>query len=126
MTSAIDRTNRAESARKKEQDPTQSESPKHGIYARWRERHQHPVSFALHAFAIPLMPLAGVLVVVQLIEGAWHLWWRPLVLLLFSYVVQWIGHLIEGNDMGEIIVIKKALGLPYIAVAPQYRDDKPA
>ncbi|MGB0714433.1 MAG: Mpo1-like protein [Phycisphaerae bacterium] len=92
-----------------------------GWYQNWRERHQHPVSFGLHLIAIPLMPLAGVLVVIQLMEGAWHLWWRPLALLIVSYVIQWIGHLIEGNDMGELILVKKALGKPYIAIAPRYQ-----
>ena len=76
----------------------------------------------LHMIAIPLMPLAGVLVVTQLIDSAWDLWWRPVLLLAFSYFIQWIGHVVEGNDMGEIILIKKMLGKPYIAVAPQYGD----
>ena len=33
--------------------------------------------------------------------------------------------LVEGNDVGEIIPIKKLLGLPYVAVAPKYAE-KPA
>lgn len=88
----------------------------------WRERHRHPASLALHAVAIPMLVLAGVLVVVQLIEGAWGLWWRPAGLVAASYVLQWIGHAIEGNDMGELIVIKKLMGKPYVAVAPLRRE----
>jgi uncharacterized membrane protein YGL010W len=88
-------------------------------WTNWRERHRNPVSLALHAVAIPLLVLAGVLVVVQLIDGAWHLWWRPVMLVVASYVLQWIGHAIEGNDMGEVILIKKLLGRPYVAVAPK-------
>jgi|CXWL01.1.fsa_nt_gi uncharacterized membrane protein YGL010W len=82
----------------------------------WRERHCHPVSLALHAVAIPMLVPAGVLVVVQLIDGAWNLWWRPVVLVALSYILQWIGHAVEGNDMGELILIKKLFGKPYVAV----------
>lgn len=87
----------------------------------WLERHQHPLSQVLHAVAIPMLPAAGVLAVVQLTEGAWSLWWRPVALLVVSYVLQWIGHRVEGNDMGEVILIKRALGKPYVAVSPRYR-----
>lgn len=84
----------------------------------WRDRHQHPFSIFLHALAIPLLPLAGLLAVVQLIDGAWGLWWRPVGLFLLSYLLQWFGHRIEGNDMGEVIPIKRLLGQPYIAIVP--------
>lgn len=87
----------------------------------WLDRHQHPVSLALHIIAIPMLPLAAYLVVIQLIEGAWSLWWRPVSLFVLSYALQWIGHRIEGNDMGELILFKKWLGKPYVAIAPHYR-----
>lgn len=91
------------------------------IWTNWRERHMHPVSFALHAVAIPMLVVAGVLVVLQLAEGAWALWWRPAVLVVASYLLQWIGHTVEGNDMGEVILIKKLLGRPYVAVVKKGR-----
>lgn len=87
----------------------------------WRMRHRHPVSLALHAIAIPMLVLAGVLVVAQLWDAAWSLWWRPAALVVGSYVLQAIGHAIEGNDMGEVILIKKLLGKPYVAFASQSR-----
>ncbi len=74
--------------------------------------------------AIPLLPLAGVLVVVQGVQARWDLWWRPVALVIGSYFLQWIGHRLEGNDMGEVILIKKLLGRPYVAVAPP-RDGTP-
>ena len=62
----------------------------------------------------------------QLADGRWDLWWRPVVLIAVSYVLQWLGHRIEGNDMGEVIVIKKLLGRPYVAVSRRYlRHDEP-
>ncbi|MCK4659077.1 MAG: DUF962 domain-containing protein [Phycisphaerae bacterium] len=88
---------------------------------KWLSRHQHPVSRVLHAIGIPMLPLAGVLVGMQLVHQRWDLWWRPVVLLLASYVLQWVGHRIEGNDMGEVIVFKRLLGKPYIAVSPRYQ-----
>ena len=66
-----------------------------------------------------MLVLAAVLGAVQLANGAWSLWWRPVGLLIISYALQWIGHRIEGNDMGELILIKKMLGRPYVTVAPK-------
>ena len=74
----------------------------------------------LHALGIPLIPVAGIVAVLQLLDGAWSLWWRPVALLAVSYGLQGIGHLIEGNDMGELILVKKLLGKPYMAVSPRY------
>jgi hypothetical protein len=86
----------------------------------WLDRHQHPASRALHAVGIPLLPLAGVLVVVQLLHDRWDLWWRPVGLLVASYLLQWIGHRLEGNDVGEVILIKRLLGKPCVAISPRY------
>jgi hypothetical protein len=83
----------------------------------WLERHRHPASLLLHLLAIPMLPAAAVLAIIQLADSAWSLWWRPVGLFLLSYLLQWIGHRIEGNDMGEIILVKKLLGKPYVAVA---------
>jgi hypothetical protein len=85
----------------------------------WFDRHQHPASLALHAIGIPLTIAAVVLAGVQLARWQWPLWWRPALLLAAGYLLQWIGHRIEGNDMGEIIIIKRWLGRPYLAIAPK-------
>ena len=91
----------------------------------WLERHQHPASLALLLIGIPLTVLCLPLTIVQLIDWRWDLWWRPAGLLAGGYLFQWIGHRIEGNDMGEVILVKKWLGRPYVAVAPrnQARSD---
>jgi hypothetical protein len=88
----------------------------------WLERHQHPASLVLHGIGIPMTIAAVVLAGVQLAGGRWDLWWRPAGLLAAGYLLQWIGHRIEGNDMGEAILVKRWLGRPYVAVAPR-RDD---
>lgn len=89
----------------------------------WLERHQSPVSFWLHLVGIPLAVLALPLAVYQVYHGMWSEWWRPLVLLTLGYLLQFIGHRHEGNDVGEVILIKKLLGLPYVAVSPRYRNE---
>lgn len=88
--------------------------------ARWLERHQHPVSFWLHMIGIPLTVAALVVALVQLKLDRWDLWWRPVVLLVVGYALQWLGHRFEGNDLGEMILIKRLLGRPYTAVSPRY------
>lgn len=86
----------------------------------WLDRHQNPVSFWLHMIGIPMTVACIPLALYQLAENRWDLWWRPVLLLFGGYALQWIGHVIEGNDMGEIIVVKKILGKPYVAVSPRY------
>lgn len=83
----------------------------------WRERHRHPASLVLHLLGIPLTLAAVALAAVQLVRDQWPLWWRPAALLAGGYLLQWVGHRIEGNDMGEAILIKRWLGRPYVAVA---------
>ena len=38
----------------------------------------------------------------------------------FTNLLQWIGHVHEGNDMGEVILLKRWAGRPYCAVSPRY------
>lgn len=86
----------------------------------WLDRHQNPTSFWLHMIGIPLTIAAVILAGIQLSQWRWDLWWRPTLLLVVGYLLQWVGHVIEGNDMGEVILIKKLLGRPYVAVSPRY------
>ena len=89
----------------------------------WLQRHRHPACRALHAVGIPLLVAALALAAVQLWQWRWDLWWRPAGLIVVSYLLQWWGHRIEGNDLGEVVLVKKLLGRPFVAVAPRYRDD---
>ncbi len=91
-----------------------------GWLSNWLARHQHPVSRALHYVGIPLAIAAVVLAGVQLALWRWDLWWRPALLLVVGYALQLVGHLVEGNDMGELIVVKRLLGRPYVAISPRY------
>ncbi len=73
---------------------------------------------------IPLVLLAVLLAGVQLYAGRWDLWWRPALLLGLGYALQYVGHRHEGNDLGEIILLKKVLGRPYVAVSPRYHKGR--
>lgn len=77
----------------------------------WLERHRNAFNFGIHLVGIPVA-LAGVPL---LFLEEW-LWGGAA--LASGYFLQWIGHRVEGNDVGEFIPIKKLLGLPYVAVAP--------
>jgi hypothetical protein len=79
----------------------------------WRLRHQHPLNFALHLVGIPLA-------LVGLILLAFLSWPYALAAFCGGYLLQWVGHRIEGNDVGELIPLKRCLGLPVVAIAPQY------
>ncbi len=92
---------------------------------RWLERHQHPASRIMHAVGIPMTLGAVVLAGVQLAGGRWDLWWRPVGLLGVGYLLQWVGHRIEGNDMGELSLVKKWRGRPYVAVSSRYAPPPP-
>ncbi len=86
----------------------------------WPPRHQHPLNRVLHAIGIPLTVLALPLIAWQLYQSDWPNWWRPVALIVVGYGLQYVGHKIEGNDMGELLGIKKRLGKPYVEIAPQY------
>ena len=90
-----------------------------GRYLGWRARHRLPFNFAMHLVGIPLA-LAGV--VLLLAVSPWY--WGALALFV-GYLLQGIGHRAEGNDVGELIPLKRLLGLPYVAVAPRWRDSPP-
>jgi hypothetical protein len=83
----------------------------------WLERHQHPFNRRIHFLGIP-MTFIGVLLVVFL---PWDDWYWGVGAFVLGYLLQWIGHLVEGNDMGEVVAIKRVFGLPFVAIAPQYQ-----
>ena len=80
----------------------------------WRERHMHPFNFAIHLVGIP-MTVVGVILLFTL---AWQEWYWGVGAFVLGYFLQLIGHLVEGNDLGEWAGIKRLLGMPYVAIAP--------
>jgi len=37
-----------------------------------------------------------------------------------GYLLQWVGHRWEGNDVGEWAAIKRLLGMPVVAISPRF------
>ena len=66
--------------------------------------------------------MAGIpMTVVAIVMACLQQWWWALGLFVGGYALQFIGHAIEGNDAGELILVKKMLGKPYVAVVPRQR-----
>jgi hypothetical protein len=63
-------------------------------------RHRHPANRALHVVGVPLAP---VLCLYLLLTGQ-----LPTAAAAFTvgYTLQWLGHRIEGNEVGEWILIR--------------------
>ncbi|MHB1426785.1 MAG: Mpo1-like protein, partial [Gemmataceae bacterium] len=84
----------------------------------WRERHRLPFNFYIHLIGIPLAVSGVVMLFFQP-------WYWGVAALVAGYLLQWIGHRVEGNDVGEWAAVKRLLGLPYVGIAPRWRPDDP-
>ena len=51
----------------------------------------------------------------------WDEWYWGASAFVVGYLLQWIGHLVEGNDLGEWAAIKRILGLPYVGISPRFQ-----
>lgn len=77
------------------------------------QRHQNRANQVLHLFGVPLTFVVSVICLTR----DKPLW--ALGCFVGGYVLQFIGHAIEGNDAGEVVLIKKMLGKPYQEFAPK-------
>ncbi len=84
----------------------------------WLERHRHPFNFWIHLLGIPLA-LAGIVLFFTL---PWLKWPWAAAALVGGYLLQYLGHRVEGNDMGEWAGIKRLLGLPYVGISPRWQQ----
>ncbi|MSR30937.1 MAG: DUF962 domain-containing protein [Gemmataceae bacterium] len=84
----------------------------------WKLRHQLPFNFAIHMVGIPLA-------VASLPMFYFMEWYWGAGALFLGYLLQYIGHQLEGNDVGEWAGIKKLLGLPYVGIAPRWNPTDP-
>lgn len=82
----------------------------------WLERHQHPFNRGIHFVGIPLA-FAGMFL---FFWWPWEEWYWGVAAFVLGYLLQWIGHLVEGNDLGEWAAIKGLLGLPCVSISPYY------
>jgi hypothetical protein len=87
----------------------------------WRLRHRLPFNFWVHMIGIPMV-LTGIVLLFVLPWGEWY--WGAGAFVL-GYLLQWIGHQAEGNDVGEWAAIKRLLGLPYVGISPRWGPEDP-
>lgn len=85
----------------------------------WLDRHQHPFNLGIHLVGIPLAVAGLVLLFVPGVPWYWGVGG-----LVVGYLIQYIGHAVEGNDVGEWALIKRLLGLPYVAVSPRWKQER--
>ena len=77
------------------------------------QRHTHPLNRLLHLVGVPL---TFVVTTVLVIRG--EPWWWSVSSFACGYALQFLGHAIEGNAPGEMVLVKKLLGRPYREFAP--------
>jgi hypothetical protein len=67
------------------------------------ERHAHPLNAALHLLGVP----AALWGLVRLLGGSVT---GGLAWIAFGYALQWLGHRVQGNELGEWILLKNLAG----------------
>jgi hypothetical protein len=86
----------------------------HPLVEHWLQRHRTWTSFILHMIGIPPTILGVLFVPIYLTLLSLPIFLVALGLFVGGYVLQFAGHALEGTDPGEIIFIKRKLGLPYV------------
>jgi hypothetical protein len=76
-------------------------------------RHRNRMNQFLHLLGVPLTFIGTPVCIAQNLA-----WYYPLGCFLLGYALQFAGHAIEGNDAGEVVFVKKKLGMPYTEYAP--------
>lgn len=80
------------------------------------ERHQNRANQLFHLVGVPVTFIVP-WIVLSKTDNDWRWFWACFVV---GYILQFIGHAIEGNDAGELCLIKKLLGKPYQEFRPGY------
>ncbi len=73
----------------------------------WLARHSRPTSFALHMVGIPLTIMGVLLVPVYLGIASLPIFLLSVSLFVGGYLVQFLGHALEGSEPGEIAYLRK-------------------
>jgi hypothetical protein len=76
-------------------------------------RHRNWTNRILHLIGVPVTFIAPA---VLLCYGAWK---PAIVCFVVGYLLQFLGHWVEGNDAGEVVLVKKWLGRPYTEFGPE-------
>ena len=88
--------------------------PLRKILRNWLLRHQHPFNFWIHLIGIPMAVTGVVLLFFQE-------WYWGIGAFVLGYLLQYLGHRVEGNDVGEWAAIKRLFGLPCVSISPRWQ-----
>lgn len=91
------------------------------LVTNWLERHRDPVSFVLHMLGIPPTIVGVLMIPIYVYVWSFQLFLLALALFVGGYLLQFLGHALDGSDPGEIIMFKRKLGLSYVEIAPRHR-----
>ena len=80
--------------------------------ANYLPRHTNRVNQTLHLVGVPLTFVGTPWTII-----AGTAWYLPAACFVGGYALQFIGHAVEGNDAGEVVFVKKTLGMPYTEYA---------
>ena len=72
--------------------------------ANWLRRHRNRTSLCLHAMGIPACFAAAPILL------CFRQWWAAGICFVGGYVLQIVGHVIEGNRSGEEMFLRRLLG----------------
>ena len=75
--------------------------------ANYVQRHRHRGNQLLHLVGVPLTFVVSTVLLVQ------HEWTWAAASFVGGYILQFVGHAIEGNDAGEVVLFKRWTGRPY-------------
>ena len=79
------------------------------------QRHTHPLNRLLHLVGVPLT----FVVTAVLVSRQQEPWWWAVASFVGGYALQFLGHAIEGNDAGEVVLVKMAgAALPRVRSRP--------
>lgn len=83
------------------------------------ERHRNRANQILHLAGVPLTFLVSTYFLIR--DQRVDLFFACFI---SGYLLQFLGHAIEGNDAGEIVLVKKWLGKPYVEFGPLSKESK--
>jgi hypothetical protein len=87
--------------------PPHSTAP---LVERWLDRHRHPASFILHMVGIPATIIGVLLAPVYLVATSVYIFLLALALFVGGYLIQFLGHALDGTEPGEIALLRRWWG----------------
>ncbi len=75
----------------------------------WLERHRNPVSFTLHILGIPPTIIGVLMVPIYVMMLSAPIFLLSAGLFLGGYLIQFLGHALEGTEPGEIAYLRRKI-----------------